>query len=188
MQTEPCAKSSGIPWREPIVAHWQQSMRKAGLHAMVIVFQTCEVTMDSEHASRYSARFEPRRPVSFSENLLPGDPLHAVKTPGKPPGKQPPPIKPPGPKRPPVKPPKPDDPPVQPPDPGKPPVQPPDPGRPPVKPPEDPSRSASITGVRVFSVNSRCRPRINYHPQSGWYEESPRRGLVRYSPVNRICS
>jgi hypothetical protein len=122
-----------IRWRESIVAHWQLSMPKARLHAMVM-FQTCEVNMESRYISRYLAGFEPERLVKISGNLLLGDPLHAVKAPGK----QPPPIKPPGPKRPPVKPPKPDEPPVQPPGPGKPPVEPPEPGRPPVKPPLDP--------------------------------------------------
>ncbi|MGB7931429.1 MAG: hypothetical protein WCH04_04285 [Gammaproteobacteria bacterium] len=105
---------------------------------MPIMFQTCEVTMESKYTSRYSPWFDPAGAVSFSDIVLPGDPLFAVKAPGELPGKQPPPIKPPGPKRPPVKPPRPDKPPVQPPGPGKPPVEPPEPGRPPVKPPLDP--------------------------------------------------
>jgi hypothetical protein len=130
---------NGIRWREPIVALWQLSMPKAGVHAIVIIFQACEVNMESKHTSCYSAGFEPERPASINENVFPGDPLHAMKTPGKSPGKQPPPIKPPGPERPPVKPPKPGDPPIQPPDPGKPPAEPPDPGRPPIEPPDDPS-------------------------------------------------
>jgi hypothetical protein len=135
--TEYSATASGGENRTSRIGNYQ--CQRCDYMQSAIMFQTCEVNMESKYTSRYAAGFEPERPDSISENLLPGDPLPAVKTPGKPPGKQPPPIKPPGPKRPPVKPPKPDDPPIQPPGPGKPPAEPPDPGRPPVKPPDDPS-------------------------------------------------
>jgi len=114
---------------------------------MVIMRQTCEVTMESKYTNRYSPRFDLAGAVSFSDIVLPGDPLFAANAPGEPPGKQPPPTKPPGPKRPPVKPPRPDDPPAQPPGPGEPPVEPPDPADPPVKPPDDPSPVKSALRV-----------------------------------------